>query len=82
MVNRCNDMHIRVLRAALADEQLNTTAWTAGSFRGARVAIGTLARWGCLDAGKVTERGQQLLAAWDTKFGKGPTAELPERGRT
>ena len=77
MLVRANDMHIRLLRAAMSGRPLETAAWSPGSFRGARVAAGTLLRWGCLEEGQVTERGKALVSAWDAKF-PGANAKRPQ----
>ena len=78
MLARANDMHIRLLRAALTGQPLATSSWSPGSFRGARVATETLLRWGCLEQGKATERGEALVAAWDAKHPRGRAGAAPQ----
>jgi hypothetical protein len=51
MLNRSNGMHTRVLRAYLAGETTEAADWTTGPFRGARIVVVTLDRWGCSEEG-------------------------------
>lgn len=65
MVNRCHGFHRQCLRLRSEGKKIDSPSWTAGDYRGARTAMNTLYRWGCVDANGITERGRELLAALD-----------------
>ena len=80
MLNRMNEAHAELL-AATRDERLVRDHWrlTAGQLRGYRTAVDTLHRWECIvtehttdEAGEhyrrlLSERGSDLLAAWESR---------------
>lgn len=67
MINRADKFHGRCLRAVRDGQRLDSPAWHAGAYRGARTALATLTRWGCFADGGLSERGLSLLAAIDAR---------------
>lgn len=70
MVNRCYSFHAQCLRLRGEGKAVDHPSWTASDYRGARTALSTLHRWGCLDENGITERGRELLAALDARSGR------------
>jgi len=63
MLNRANEAHRGILTAyETGVPYLRDNAY-ASEYRGARTALDTLLRWGCVENSQLTERGRELLTA-------------------
>ncbi len=66
MLIRSNSGHRSLLRAARDGSSLSTS--TDGAYWGYKRCLATLIQWDCLEQGKLTDRGVQLLGALEERF--------------
>lgn len=62
-LNRMHELHARALRG-----ERPTAASPMWALRGYDAAAKTLRRWGAMDGATVTDRGRELLAAWEARY--------------
>lgn len=58
---RSNSGHRNALAALAAGRPVLGPTASPGQYRGAKIVLATLVRWGCVDADGITETGRQLL---------------------
>ncbi len=67
MAHRCLDGHEHALRAIADGRPVIREGAFASEIRGMRTVLSTLRRWECIDDAGLTERGRELLAAFDER---------------
>lgn len=69
MVNRASEGHYKALKAFRDTTALVSTTTPDSAVRGYMSALRTLRAWECINGDQLTDRGRELIAAYEEKWG-------------